>query len=306
MTDTILTISCSALVMKAQFEKVTVAPGESWTLLWRELSELPFLWHYHPEFELTLTLNARGQRYVGDSLEGFEPGDLVLLGPNQPHTWAASERLDESQPMLAVVVWFTSEWLSRLVEGWPELRSLRRLSEEAGRGIHFGRDIVAKVQPLMLCLKELDPARRLPVLLQVLTCLADAPSAKKLATHAFAPAGDKVQGRMTRVLDLLHADMVDTPSIQRLADEAALSIGAFHRFFKRHTGMTALDYVSQLRIGTACQLLISTDRPVKIVAAEAGYANVAHFNRQFLERKQMTPREFRVRHRTGSAQSTIG
>ena len=43
--------------MKPQFEQVTVPVGESWSLLWRELPELPFLWHYHPEFELTLTLN---------------------------------------------------------------------------------------------------------------------------------------------------------------------------------------------------------------------------------------------------------
>ena len=70
--------------MKPQFEQVTVPVGESWSLLWRELPELPFLWHYHPEFELTLTLNAQGQRYVGDSLEDFSAGDLVLTGPTQP------------------------------------------------------------------------------------------------------------------------------------------------------------------------------------------------------------------------------
>ena len=287
--------------MKPQFEKVSVAPGESWTLLWRELAELPFLWHYHPEFELTLTLNARGQRYVGDSLAGFEPGDLVLLGPNQPHTWAACERLDDSQPMLAIVVWFTADWLSRLVQGWPELRSLGRLVDDAGRGLHFSRETVAQVQPLMLSLKSLDPAGRLPVLLQVLTRLASAPSAQALATHSFAPAGDKVQDRLTRVLDRLHADLVDPPAIRQLADEAALSVGAFHRFFKRHTGMTVLDYVAQLRVGTACQLLIATERPIRIVAAEAGYANLAHFNRQFLQRKRLTPREFRARHRAGAA-----
>lgn len=159
--------------MKPQFEQVTIAPGESWTLLWRELPALPFLWHYHPEYELTLTLNARGQRHVGDSLEDFEPGDLVLLGPNQPHTWAASERADdEARPMLAVVVWFSEDWLNRLIEQWPELVMLKRLVADAGRGLHFSAEVSAQVKPLLLALQDLEPAARLPLLLQALPKLA--------------------------------------------------------------------------------------------------------------------------------------
>ena len=292
--------------MKPQFEQVTVAPGESWTLLWRELPELPFLWHYHPEFELTLTLNAHGQRYVGDSLENFEPGDLVLVGPNQPHTWAAAQRPDASRPMLAIVVWFTADWLGRLLESWPELAMLSKLAEDAGRGLHFSRDVGARVQPLMLSLRDLDPAQRLPVVLQILTSLSRDATVKPLATHAFSPAGDKVQDRMSNVLNLLHEHAIETPSIQQLANAAALSVGAFHRFFKRHTGMTVLDYVAQLRIGAACQLLIAGDQPIRLVAAEAGYANLAHFNRQFLERKKMTPRQFRASYRTRPGADSSG
>ena len=283
--------------MKPQFEHVTVAPGESWTLLWRELPELPFLWHFHPEFELTLTLNARGQRYVGDSLQNFESGDLVLVGPNQPHTWAASERPNEGEPMLAIVMWFTSAWLERLVKGWPELAALERLSTEAARGMHFSPSTVKAVHPLMKSLRDLDPASRLPIVLQILTQLTRDQHVGLLATHGFSPAGEKVQGRMARVLERLHLDPGNPPSAQALADEAALSLGAFHRFFKRHAGMTMLDYLAQLRIGIACQLLINTDRPIGVVAMEAGYGTAAHFNRQFLQRKNMTPKEFRASYR---------
>ncbi len=283
--------------MKPQFEQVTVAPGESWTLLWRELPELPFLWHFHPEYELTLTLNARGQRHVGDSLEDFNPGDLVLLGPNQPHTWSATERPEPDAPMLAIVVWFTSAWLERLIATWPELAGLSRLAEQAGRGMHFSASAAQQVQPLIQSLRELAPAQRLPVLLQILTLLTQDPGVRLLATHGHAPAGDKVQGRMARVLARLHGDPAQAPSAQALADEAALSVGAFHRFFKRHTGMTMLDYLAQLRIGIACQLLIDTDRPIGVIAMEAGYPSAAHFNRQFLQRKGMTPSAFRASYR---------
>ncbi|MCL6484995.1 MAG: AraC family transcriptional regulator, partial [Janthinobacterium lividum] len=40
--------------MTPLFEQVTIPAGHSWGLLWRELDTIAFLWHYHPQFELTL------------------------------------------------------------------------------------------------------------------------------------------------------------------------------------------------------------------------------------------------------------
>lgn len=283
--------------MKPQFEQVTVAPGESWTLLWRELPEFPFLWHYHPEFELTLTLNARGHRHVGDSMEAFEPRDLVLVGPNQPHTWAATERPDPAAPMLAVVAWFSSDWLQRLIDGWPEFAALRRLQHKAGHGVRFSRTVAERVAPMMHALRDLEPSLRLPQLLQVLALLARDRKAVTLATHAIETDDNKAQRRLAKVLQRLNDDFAATPRAEELAALASLSVGAFHRFFKKHTGMTMLDYIAQRRVGTASQLLISTDRAIGTIAIEAGYGTAAHFNRQFLQSKGMTPREFRARYR---------
>jgi len=105
--------------MTPLFEQVTIPTGHSWGLLWRELDTIPFIWHYHPQFELTLTVNARGQRYIGDHLGDFEPGDLVLLGPNLPHTWSASERIDGAQPMAGRRRMVSLEWVEQLAACFP-------------------------------------------------------------------------------------------------------------------------------------------------------------------------------------------
>jgi hypothetical protein len=52
--------------MKPQFEHVAIPKGCSIRVFHRQIVEIPFEWHYHPEYELTLTLNSRGLRFIGD------------------------------------------------------------------------------------------------------------------------------------------------------------------------------------------------------------------------------------------------
>ena len=284
--------------MRPQYEHLTLSPGHSWQLLWRELPELPFLWHYHPEFELTLTLNARGQRYVGDHLADFTDGDLILLGPNLPHTWSASERIEPGQQMLAVVVWFSRDWLVQLQTSLPELGGLLQLGKRADRGLQFSAAAAARVRPLMLRMEKLGPAQRLPLLLELLLLLAQDEQAQPLASVASASiAVDTQRQRMGRVLDYMHAHFQMALPVELLAERAALSVGAFHRFFKRHTQLTVTAYLAQLRIGSACQQLIQTDKAIGVIAQEAGYRNLAHFNRQFRAAKGVSPRDFKQRYR---------
>ncbi|WP_431101229.1 helix-turn-helix domain-containing protein [Roseateles noduli] len=286
--------------MRAFFEHIRINPGESWSLQCKDFAEIPFLWHYHPEFELTLVMNGCGQRYVGDSVEPFESGDLVMIGPNQPHSWASNGRLQAALPIQAVVAWFSLHWLDRLVEQWPEMMSLEVLRRASNRGIRFSRKISLKVRPLMLSLPTTHAARRLPLLLTILATLAEDDGMTSLASHASVTSDDRAQTRLSLVLARIHADARNAPSVPELAASAAMSVGAFHRWFKRHAGMTALAYISQLRIGTACQLLINTELSVRAVAEEAGFRNLAHFNRQFLRLKRVVPTEFRASFRRRS------
>ena len=284
--------------MTPLFEQVTIPTGHSWGLLWRELDAIPFIWHYHPQFELTLTVNARGQRYIGDHLGDFEPGDLVLLGPNLPHTWSASERIDSAQPMLAVVVWFSMEWVAQLAACFPELHSLRQLARRAGPALRFSPVTSERCAEKLLQLNALPVPQRLPLLLDVLLALAGDTGARPLASTAQAPVqGDGQQQRMARVFDYMHAHFREEIALETLAQLASLSLGAFHRCFKRHAHCTPGDYLARLRIGRACQQLIESDLAIAVIAQEAGYRNLAHFNRQFRAAKQVTPRAFRLPYR---------
>ena len=105
--------------MKPFFEKVLIDQGSSWTVFHRRLESFPFEWHYHPEFELTMTLNSLGQRYIGDHIGSYGHEDLILLGPNLPHTWCSREKIEPGRPHEAIVLWFSRDLVHHFIERWP-------------------------------------------------------------------------------------------------------------------------------------------------------------------------------------------
>jgi AraC-like DNA-binding protein len=282
--------------MRPLFDKVTVPDGASWAMLNRRLDDgIPFIWHYHPEFELTLTLNSRGQRYIGDSVSNYDDGDLVLLGPNLPHTWCSAEKIDSGNPHIALVLWFTEGWGASLSEALAEMKPVAALLQRAGRGIVFSRAAAESARPMIESIPASAPVARLSRLMEVLVLLAGdrqaAPIAGPAAARRKVESPDRA--RIERVLDHLHAHYRERVSVGDLADVAALSASGFHRLFRRHTQLTVTDYVTQLRVGQACALLVNSERPIAHIADEVGYANLANFNRQFRALKGVTPREFR-------------
>lgn len=290
--------------MKPFLEKVVPAGDASWTLLDRRLDDgIPFEWHHHPEFELTMTVNSRGHRYVGDHIGAYDDGDLVLLGPGLAHSWSSAARIDEAAPHRALVVWFTADWAGSLTALFTEMAALKALLSEANRAVRFSDAASAAVRKDMESLPDLVPDRRLLVLLSIFSTLTKDAGRRPLASpgRAMSASSDTDRPRIEKVLDHLHAHHAEAVTIADLAAVACLSESALHRMFRRHTRLTPVDYLTELRIGHACSLLIGTERRIHAIAEDVGYRNLALFNRAFKARRAMTPRAFRAAHRYGIA-----
>ncbi len=286
--------------MKPSFEKVTVPAGASWTLFHRRLPAFPFEWHYHPEFELTFTLNSLGQRYIGDHIAPYGDGDLALVGPNLPHTWQSARAIDPDAPHVAIVMWFTQGWVEQVLRPLPEFRATCRMLDASTRGLGFSTKAAAEARMRILALLERDQTAQVIGLIDLLAMLARDDGHTPLSSPAVAAtsAADGAEARIAPVLSYLHARYNDPAlSVDTLARRVHMSLSTLHRLFQRHTHMSVTDYVTQLRIGRASALLIGGDRPVASIAEEAGYRNLANFHRQFKARKGVTPRAFRLAYR---------
>lgn len=286
-------------MIKPSFEQVPIDATASWTLLNRRLPDaLPFEWHHHPEYELTLTLNSRGHRYISHDVAPYEEEDLVLVGPNVPHSWSSVERIDPGQPCIALVIWFSEAWATSLITLCPEMGAIGSLLRAAQTALHFSADTARELRPIIESMVDQDAAQRLISLLQVLHTLSQDANARKIAAHgADAPAHiGSEDARIRRVLDYVHRHYTGAVSLPLLAQLACVSVSAFHRMFKKHTRCSALEYIVRLRIGHACSLLMQSNLAVSMIAEEVGYASQALFNRQFKAQKGLTPSAFRRLH----------
>jgi AraC-like DNA-binding protein len=281
--------------MKPFLEKVQRPPGASWAWLDRRLDDgIPFQWHHHPEFELTLTLNSRGQRFIGDHIGDYDDGDLVLIGPNLPHTWVSRERSADG-PHVAQVMWFHPDWAASLGDTLVELGPVTAMLKRAGRGLSFSRATAIAARSRIGTLFQAPPEARVLPLLDLLAFLATDDEPTPLANSpATVPAGPGDRTRIDRVLDHIHLNYGAPLALPELAEVAALSVSGLHRMFRRHTQQTISSYVTALRIGEACALLSGTSRPIAHIAGDVGYDSLANFNRQFKALKAMTPRAYRA------------
>jgi AraC-like DNA-binding protein len=281
--------------MKPYFEKVST-DSAAFNAYERRDSSFPFQWHYHPEYELTLILDSRGQRLVGDGIAEYGPGDLVLLGPNLPHSWRSGPvKSLANQLHRAVVLQFREDFLGEslfLLRDMGEVASLLRRSKN---GLAFGHTERGRnVASYIANLPALPPARRLLGLLNALTDLAEEGDAQVLSSlklRSFCRPED--QRRIDAICLYLNRHYAEDIDFVKLSDRFHMAQAALCRFFKRATGRTLTTYVNELRIGAATQLLLETDESIVNICFRVGFGNYSNFNRQFKRVKGFGPRSLR-------------
>lgn len=108
-------------------------------------------------------------------------------------------------------------------------------------------------------------------------------------------AQTRASGRMSGLIDWILAHLDTELSIDRLADQLAMSSRNFRRVFQATFDTTPTDYVERLRLERACVLLTSGSQPIERIAAAVGFASADVFRRAFHARFLSSPSAYRER-----------
>jgi AraC family transcriptional activator of mtrCDE len=166
-------------------------------------------------------------------------------------------------------------------------------------------DDMGSLRTLIALMRD-EATSKQPGALAIITALSQA-----LFTIALRSYGQLAQG--TKGLLALNADkrltaaaqaMLGEPArewtLESLADISAMSRATFARHFKEQAGMTAMEFLSHVRMSIASEMLLHTRRTVADVGAEVGYRSEAAFSKAFQQSIGKTPSHYRRCHRQES------
>lgn len=262
------------------------------------------VWHYHPELELVIILQSTGTRFVGDSIERFEKGDVVLIGADLPHMWMNDELYFSKDSQLyadAISIHFRQDFLGEPFINSFEMKPLKELMQRAALGICFSQLAVKTISQFKSLAEDtgISSLEKTLSLLSVLSQLSSHQHYKTLSSAGFKKSFDKVDnGNLKKIYEFIFENFTRPISAKDVAEVVCMNTAAFSRFFKRIHRKTFTSYLNEIRIGYACKLLIEKKHKVISICYECGFNNISNFNRQFKLIKGMTPTEFVHKHNT--------
>jgi len=238
----------------------------------------------HGQVSVALVL---GRTFTYQGPHGKElmtPGSLLLGSPRQNFVCSHEHGTGD----LCLAFFFRPGYLAEMGESLgvslsdrpfgisrvPPVRELSPCFALAASALRRGADVSWEEMSLRLLARTLSVTREvnpLPAPSRAIACDV-AQTARLIATHP----------------ERSH-------SVAELARECNLSPFYFLRAFRQVCGCTPHQYLLRARLRTAAQRLLEVSAPVGDIALEAGFQDLANFNRMFRQEFEASPREFRRR-----------
>ncbi len=278
--------------MKAVYTQVLLQPENSFKTYLKVKKEFDTPWHYHPEYELTLIVNTNGIRYVGNSIEPFEKGDLILLGPNLPHCWKNTGI--QKELCSSFVIQWKEDLLGTALPLIPEFNNIHKLLQLSKKGIKFSKRIALEFTKKHNDILTLTPFEKYVSILGWLNEVSQTSEYTTLCAQGFTSDLNYENSRRINIVYLYLKENYNKKIL--LADVASLinmSEGAFSRFFSKIIQKPLFSFLNEYRINIATKFLIETDMQVAEICYSCGYESLPFFYRQFIKYKKCPPREYR-------------
>ena len=258
------------------------------------------IWHHHLELEFFHILTGKGTRYIGDSIEAFSDGDMVLVGSQLAHVWRSDEAYyleGSTEKVELILTHFQEDFAGKDFLHLPEMKHVKEMLIRAKQGIQIvgkTRDIIS--ERLKNCV-TLPPDERLIELLKILSLLGKSKEVRLLSSIGFvASYKPNNSERIDKVYDYLFNHFASDLSLEQVANIANMNPSAFCRYFKSSTFKSFTQVLNDVRIGNACRLLQQQHHSVSDSGYLSGFNNISYFIKTFKKNKGVTPLEFQRKH----------
>ncbi|WP_460639243.1 AraC family transcriptional regulator [Larkinella harenae] len=253
--------------------------------------------HFHKDYEIVFVKESTGKRIVGDHVEAFSEGDIVLVGPDLPHAWFNDKEYYEGRGNLlarSVVVYLKKAWLEKELLRFPQTARLKNLLDNAYRGIKFVGESQRLIGQIASRIYAAEGLQKSVDLLAILCHMSESRDYQLLATANYLTNHNEHEtARLNQVYEYVMRNFSSQITLGAAANVANMTANAFSRYFKKQTQKNFSHFVNEIRVGHACRLLQKKDLNIAQVCYESGFQSVTNFNKFFRRLTGKSPLEYR-------------
>ncbi len=242
--------------------------------------------HQHEEIQISLLVKGEGKLIIGDSVHSYAAGDLFVIDGKIPHLFQSNPSNKTSH---MISLFFTPHTFGSDFFTIPDLEQTKSFFDRPNTGFKVSEKNL-EARAIMGKLPSMDTFSRFILFLSLLKCIGEN-EITMLTDFIHPKALSANEGkRLQDVLDYVMRNFDKDIKLITVANLAFMTPNAFCRFFKQRTNKTFFQFLIELRIEHACQLLLSDkDLSITEIAEKSGFGSISNFNRKFKLIKKTTP-----------------
>lgn len=252
-------------------------------------------WHWHDDWEIAYVEQGAVRVCVNDQQVLLQEGDGIFINRRVLHTFSMAGKTEVRMPNILfdpVLLYGSREsvYWEKYVK--PLALSKGFTHEVFRRQAPWQAEILGQAERAFSLLTAEDYGYELRVRAALSEIFL-------ILTRHIPDLGNteaKSQTEMDRIrqmLSFIQLRYTEPVSVQQIADSAFISRRECMRSFQRILGTSPIQYVIDLRLRKAKQLLLETDFPVMEIGARCGFPDQSYFTRVFREKTGVSPGKFR-------------
>ncbi|SDL49650.1 AraC family transcriptional regulator [Kriegella aquimaris] len=250
------------------------------------------------EFQVTLILEGNGSLFVLDKVIPFGQGDLFFFGGNLSNPLLAS-KIDKANEAFGrsrtVSFFFDERQVKDALKNLPEAYRINKIIECSEYGIKVSKTdhkyLVQQIRRINMALG----LKKFLLFLKFIDEVSKNENISVLSTKAdLGGKIDKNEPKLRSIFDFIKRNHKETITLEQISEIAHMSPTGFCRFFKTMTQKTFSQYLTEVRIENACELMRNIDYSIADCCYSSGYNNLSNFHRHFKKNTGMSPSQYRT------------
>ena len=287
-------------IITNQFQKELKQHGNEqfpFLVSYQKLSEYEsgsFMWHWHPEIEITYVRKGTMCYKVNNLVYHLKEGDIVFNNSGALHSGTMENQEDCAyipvtfDPRL-IYGFFQSTINSKYVDPVIQDSMLPAICIDQSESWH------KPFREYLLRIIDLDEKKPDFYELDITICLQS--MWRLLLEHiTYEPQASRENSleydRIKKILSYIEENYQNKITLNDIAGHIHLCESECTRLFKRHMNTTLFAFLQEYRIERSLEFL-QADQPVSAVADKAGFSDPNYYSKVFAKIKGCSPREYR-------------